>query len=381
MRARRAWALALWLGLATLVPGWGATETVTLQLKWRHQFQFAGYYAAQAQGYYRARGLEVRLVEATPTIDPTLEVTEGRAQYGVGNSGLLLARGAGKPVVVLATLFQHSPMVLLVRPEPGLNSIHDLVGHRLMLEPHSEELLAYLQREGVPLGSVHLVPHSFDSMDLIQGRVDAMSAYSSDEPYFLQRAGFRHLTFTPRSAGIDFYGDNLFTSEAELKAHPERVKAFREASLRGWTYALQHPEEIIDLIRSDYPSLLDRDHLRFEAREMVPLIRPQLVELGYTYAGRWRHIAETYADLGLLPRAFPLDGFLYDPEAGNRRAQQHLKLALGILFPVGLLLGAGVLARVCRHGAGRLRGAPVVNAAHPQRLRQGQGAVLQRDAW
>ncbi len=340
------WGWRVLLGLALAGGGVGGAaplDRVTLQLKWRHQFQFAGYYAAQAKGFYREQGLDVRVVEASPSTDPTQEVIEGRAQYGVGNSGLLLARRDGKPVVVLATLFQHSPMVLLVRPEPGLTSVHGLVGRRIMLEPHSEELLAYLQREGVALASLHLVPHSFDSMDLIQGRVDAMSAYSSDEPYFLDRAGFRHLTFTPRSAGIDFYGDNLFTSEAELKAHPGRVKAFREASLRGWTYAMQHPEEVIDLIRTTYPSALDQDHLRYEAHEMVSLIQPQLVEMGYMYEGRWRHIAETYANLGLLPQGFPLEGFLYDPDAPDRLAQLRLKLALGILLPVGLLLGAGVL--------------------------------------
>ncbi len=54
--------------------------------------------------------------------------------------------------------------------------------------------------------------------------------------------------FSPRSVGIDFYGDNLFTSAAELRKNPARVKAFREASLKGWAYAMEHPEEIAELI-------------------------------------------------------------------------------------------------------------------------------------
>ena len=72
----------------------GAPERVSLQLKWRHQFQFAGYYAAQAQGFYREAGLEVELSEAAPGKDPVEEVLAGRADFGVGTSELLLLRMA-----------------------------------------------------------------------------------------------------------------------------------------------------------------------------------------------------------------------------------------------------------------------------------------------
>ncbi|MBN2886662.1 MAG: ABC transporter substrate-binding protein, partial [Chromatiaceae bacterium] len=72
-----------------------ALETVSLQLKWSHAFQFAGYYAALEQGYYREAGLNVRLLEAGPGLDPLESVLSGAAQYGVGTSSLLLARAAG----------------------------------------------------------------------------------------------------------------------------------------------------------------------------------------------------------------------------------------------------------------------------------------------
>jgi diguanylate cyclase (GGDEF)-like protein/hemerythrin-like metal-binding protein/PAS domain S-box-containing protein len=314
-------------------------ERVRLQLKWQHQFQFAGYYAAKAQGYYRAAGLEVEIAEAGPTIDPVREVVEGRAQYGVGNSGLLLARHQGHPVVVLAAIFQHSAFLLVARSDAGIGSLHDLVGRRVMLDLHSEELLAYLKKEGVPLERLQRQNHSFDSMDLIKGKVDALSAYSSDEPFFLEQAGYKYLSFTPRAAGIDFYGDNLFTTERELQEHPARVKAFREASLRGWKYAMAHPDELIELILTQYAQAHNREHLRFEAREMVPLIRPEMVELGYMHEGRWQHIADTYADLGLLPRPTSLAGFLYDPEAKERLIRRRLQMALALALPIALLLG------------------------------------------
>jgi diguanylate cyclase (GGDEF)-like protein/hemerythrin-like metal-binding protein/PAS domain S-box-containing protein len=321
----------------------GQPERVTLQLKWQHQFQFAGYYAAQAKGYYRQAGLDVTLIQATPSTDPVHEVTSGRAQYGISNSALLLARQQGQPVVVLAAVFQHSPLVLIARPEAGIRSIQDLAGKRIMLEAHSDELLAYLRMEKIAESSLHWLPHTFEPTDLIQGRTDVISAYSTDEPYFLDRAGFRYVVLDPRSAGIDFYGDNLFTSATELKAHPARVQAFREASMKGWQYALSHPDELADLILERYSPRHGREYLLYEARQMAPLIHTDLVDIGYMYPGRWQHIADTYADLGLLPRGFPLQGFLYEPPTGDPVLLR--RLSLGLLFGVaaGGLLAALVL--------------------------------------
>ncbi len=305
------WALLV-LGVLLLCRPAHALESVTLQLKWTHAFQFAGYYAAQELGYYRAAGLDVKIEEALPGSDPVAKVLAGEAEYGVGNSNLLLARHAGQPVLVLAVIFQHSPLVMIARQKSPTQSIQDLVGVRAMIEPQSDELLAYLRQEGVPLERITQLEHSHNPQDLIDGKVDAISAYVTNEPYYLDRAHLAYQIYTPRSAGIDFYGDNLFTTEGELKEHPARVKAFREASLRGWQYAMTHPEETSELIRTHYASGQNRDFHLFEARRMVPLLNPELIEIGYMNPGRWRHIADTYAELGLLPRGFPLDGFLYE---------------------------------------------------------------------
>jgi PAS domain S-box-containing protein len=288
---------------------------VTLQLKWFHQFQFAGYYAAKAKGFYREAGLEVELAEGRPAINSVDQVLSGKAEYGVGTSSLLLERNAGKPVVVLAVIYQHSPFVLLARRTSPTQTVQDLVGKRLMLEPGAEELVAYLRKEGVTLDRLTLLKHSFETGDLISGKADVISGYVTDDPDYLDQARFAYYLYSPRSAGIDFYGDNLFTTERELREHPNRVRDFRRASLRGWQYAMAHPEEIADLILANYSPKHNRDHLLFQARQMTALIRPDLVEPGYMLQGRWRHIAETYADLGMLPKDFRFKGFLYEPQA------------------------------------------------------------------
>jgi ABC-type nitrate/sulfonate/bicarbonate transport system substrate-binding protein len=211
--------------LLSLTCGANAQEKVRLQLKWRHAFQFAGYYAALEKGYYKDAGLDVEIVEGTPKTHTTEEVLSGRAHYGVGTSSLILERKAGKPVVVIANIFQHSPQILIARKFSENQTIHDLIGRRLMLEPQSEELLAYLKAEGVPLSALRIQAHSFTVDDLQSQRTDVISAYSISEPYHLAAAAVPFQIFTPRSAGIDFYGDNLFTSESEIAQHSERAKA------------------------------------------------------------------------------------------------------------------------------------------------------------
>jgi len=319
-------ALALLLGAMPVL----AQTPLTLQLKWSHGFQFAGYYAAQEKGFYREAGCEVKLLEARPGLNVVAEVTSGRADFGVGSSGLLMARQAGEPVVVLAAIFQHSPLVLIARQDAYLQSIHDLAGRRVMIEPGADELLAYLRRERIPLDSLTRVEHSFEPDDLLSGKVDAISAYSSNEPYALDKAGMNYHVFTPRSAGIDFYGDNLFTSENRLKYSPELVRAFREASLRGWRYAMDHPEEVAALIHSRYSDAQPLDFYLFEARRMVPLVRPDLVEIGYMNPGRWQHIVDTYGDMGMLPRDFDFRGFLYSESGAGDSEGLRLYLAAAL---------------------------------------------------
>lgn len=317
-----------------------ALEKVTLQLKWKHQFQFAGYYAAQEKGYYREAGLDVEIIEAGPETDPVREVLDGRAQFGVSNSALILSRAQDKPVVALAVIFQHSPFILAARRNDGIRTVHDLIGKRLMVEPHADEVFAYLRKEGVSEKLLQIQPHSFDHQDLIDGRTDVLTAYSTDEPYFFLQKKFAYLELSPRAAGIDFYGDNLFTSAEQIARRPEQAKAFRDASLKGWTYAMQHQDEMADLIIARYGNRKSREHLLFEAREMHSLLRPDLIEIGHMNPGRWKHIAETYADMGMMERDFPLQGFFFDP---TPRSDRRMTAAAAASSGLALFLAAVVV--------------------------------------
>ncbi len=328
--------------LAVLYPlSAAATETVRLQLKWQHHFQFAGYYAAKEKGYYQAAGLDVEFIPGDPGVDTVQKVLEGKAEFGVGATDLLLRREQGAPVVVLADIFQHSPLALMTLKRNGTANLHNKSGRKIVIEPGSTELEAYLRSEGVTSDKYIMRAPKFHGWDLLEGTVDAVSTNVIGEMFPLNKSGREYQIDSPRSVGIDFYGDNLFTTEKLIKTKPEMVRAFRAASIKGWEYAMQHTEEIVQLIHSRYSHGHSIEHLRFEAREMEPLMQTSLVEIGHMNPGRWRHIADIYAGLGMMKPGFNLDGFLYD----TKPPVPNLKFLYGgFAAALALVLTASLIA-------------------------------------
>mgnify|MGYP003487864918 FL=1 len=318
---------------------------VRLQLNWQHQFEFAGFYAAKAKGFYRDAGLDVEILESVPGENPEQQVIGGKAEFGISDAKLLLEQQKGNEVVVLAVIFQHSPVVLLV-PENGARSIAELRGKRVMMVAENTELLALFRKEGLREEDYVRVEPSYDAQDLVRGKVDAIQAYASDEPDYLAREGFAFRTLRARDAGIDFYDLNLFTTARQLEQNPEQVRAFRQASLKGWEYAMEHPDEIMDVLQRDYTQKHSREHMRFQYQQMVPLIQPVLIELGYMNPERWRRIARTYASLGMLPDDFSLQGFLYDSNPPRDLRWLYGGLLLALLLVGGVSLIAVRFARL-----------------------------------
>ena len=168
----RSWRVLLFLCLA--LPGLAAAaERVTVQLNWKHQFEFAAFYAALEMGYYRDAGLDVTVLEGGPGVDVVQEVTEGRADFGVGTSALVVEHHEGKPVVALASMMQHSPIALLALRRSGVNSVHDLAGKPVAVDPHSrDEIDAYMRAAGIPADQIRFVDQTdWTLQSLEEGKV------------------------------------------------------------------------------------------------------------------------------------------------------------------------------------------------------------------
>lgn len=333
---------ALAILLAAALPA-RALEPVSLQLRWMHQFQFAGYYAALHQGFYQEAGLEVSLREGGPGIDPVALVVAGEADFGISVSSLVIDYLKGRPVLMMGPTFQHSPNVLLVR---GANQrLVDLARPdagpiALMGGDQDVELKAMFLNEGIALERLRFVPNRDHLKDLIDGKVAALNGYLSNEPYSLKQAGIPYTAIEPRAYGLDFYGDVLFTHRDLANQRSKTVAAFRAASIRGWRHALEHPEQTVELILQHYNTQnKTREHLLYEAQALHQLINPELIEIGHNNPGRWRYIADSYHRFGLIDQDGALDGFFYqpDPHLDWRWLYWTLAISAGVLLIVGTL--------------------------------------------
>jgi len=318
--------------------------TVSLQLNWKHQFEFAAFYAAQNQGFYSEVGLEVIIVEGGPGINTVSEVISGKADFGIANSSLLLERAKGKPVVALAALMQHSPISLLAKRELGIENIFDLDGKNLACSSHTcDEILAYLMANGLNKENVHFVPHTGTLLeDLENDDVAATEVYLSNEPFLVRDQEHKYILFTPKSAGIDFFGNILFTSEKDIFSNDTILKNFLEASLKGFKYAMNHPDELANYI-FEYKNTQNKtfEHLIYEYKKLNSLTRLDLVEAGYMSVERWKNIADIYRSLGLLNDEVDFEGFLYNLKTTD--LPDWVKWSILLLLLLTILIGSALI--------------------------------------
>ena len=154
---------------------------INLQLKWWHQFQFAGYYAAEIKGFYKAEGLDVLIKPGKQNLSPVSEVVNGNADYAVTGSDLLINFTEGQLVKVLGAIFQHSPYVVISQANKNIISPADLTGKTILRAENQgfAELKALALKYGIPLDSMTFKEHRWNNQDILNGYADAMTGYSS----------------------------------------------------------------------------------------------------------------------------------------------------------------------------------------------------------
>jgi len=289
---------------------------VSLQLKWAHQFQFAGYYAAIEQGFYEDEGLEVKLREYSPVNTDSVvdSVVSGASDFGIGGSIILSDFVNGQPIVAITAILQQNPMVLLTKQSSNIQDLSDLIGKTVMFNNGSVDhlpLLAMLATQGITSNDFTPIEHNYNYQYLIDGSVDAVSGYLSNEPYWYESNNVPINIIKPQTYGINFYGDILFTSQQVLQQKPEIVKKFKRASLKGWEYAVTHLDEMASLIRSKYNSSLSHEKLLFEARKTIELMDYPIIKIGHMHEQRWAHISNIFQQQGLIKQEVDFNRFIY----------------------------------------------------------------------
>lgn len=292
-------------------------RTVNLQLIWKHQFQFAGYYMAQHKGFYQDAGIELKIHEYENAIDPVEQVTSGRMDFAIGRSTVLAQKIKGAEVIALLAAYQSSPLMLLTTRASGIDLPEKLHSKRIMMTSDAEnqvELLAMLHRAGVQKADFLRQDHSFNVQSLIDGETDAMASYISNEPFQLDQRGIDYHILHPKDFGFSMYSDLLITSEQFNRDNPDLVESFRQATIEGWLYAFSHIEETAEVILQHYNSQQrSREALLFEGRKLAELAFDEEGNFGTLNTEKLQVMSQIYLLFNLIGTEHDLDNFIYRP--------------------------------------------------------------------
>lgn len=282
---------------------------VVLQTDWYAQPEHGGFYQALAQGYYEEEGLAVEIRPGANLNTIPQLVATGRVTVAVGAlDRMFMFRSEGLPLVTLFPYFQHDPQCVLFHPESGIETLADLDGRDVMMQPG----LVYIDFLQKALGlDLHLLPMDWSLVRFMQDKQFVQQCFLTNEPLVARHQGVDARAIPMSASGFDPYR-HVYTSEEQVRAHPEVLAAFTRASLRGWrefmegdpapAYALimqSNPEQRVDLmdeIRGEMArySLIDGDTATGET-------------LGQYDRARLRTVLQQLQDIGLLRNPVELD--------------------------------------------------------------------------
>ncbi|MCW2813630.1 MAG: transporter substrate-binding protein [Nocardioides sp.] len=261
---------------------------VTLQLQWVPQAQFAGYYAAIDQGFYEEEGLDVTIQEGGVDIVPQDVLANGEVDYAISWVPKVLGsieQGAG--ITDVAQIFERSGTLGVSFKEAGITSPADFAGKNVGSWGFGNEweLFAAMQQEGVTLDDISLVQQAFDMSGLLQGDVDVAQAMTYNEYAQLLETKDPDTgeLYQPEDLNVIDYNDVgtamlqdaiwAQTSELDDPAYQEQTVDFIKASIKGWVYARDNPEDAATIV-TEAGSILGQSHQLWMTNETNKLIWP-----------------------------------------------------------------------------------------------------------
>jgi diguanylate cyclase (GGDEF)-like protein len=323
-----------------------AMESVTLQLKWEHEFQFAGYYAAKWQGYYSDAGIDVEIKSAFEEdgtyLSPTEQVSQGKADFAIGSLDILLERDRGNELVVLAPIFQRSPVAVFALDSTPIDSLSQLAKLRIGAATSQAariELEALFRARGFNYDKLQFVDAPVAVTSLVSGEVDAIFTYEISASRQAKELGVRLNKLHPADYGLNFYGDTLFTSSKIAKGQPALARAFTKASIKGWLYALNNKEAIAKKIAETLPRYQIKydDLLAYNlafANITESLMEYPQTPIGYSSRNKWFAMNDRIRRLGIIQSHLNVNGFIFE----DQFSQPTYVMAPLFVIPFGLAL-------------------------------------------
>ncbi|MED5241081.1 MAG: ABC transporter substrate-binding protein [SAR324 cluster bacterium] len=282
-----------------------AAEKVTIQLKWVTQAQFAGYYVAQDKGYYQAAGLDVTIKPGGPDIAPPQVIAGGGADVIIDwMPSALASREKGVALVNIAQIFKKSGMMLTCRKDSGIKSPSDFRGKTLGVWFYGNEypFLSWMSKLGIPTtggsNGVKVLRQGFNVDPILQKQAECVSTMTYNEYWQVVDAGLSPselIVYKYEEQGVATLEDGLYVLEDNLKnaAFVNKMGRFLRASIKGWKYAGDHPDEAADIVlENDDTGAQTEKHQRRMMREISKLLGNQPQGVGYLVPSDYERTVE-----------------------------------------------------------------------------------------
>jgi signal transduction histidine kinase len=294
-------------------------EEISLQTKDYEQFQFAGYYMAKKNGYYKKENLKLTILPHQAGIDSTYEVIHGSATYGMGDSSLVKDIVEGKNIILLKAILQESPIIILsLNNNTFGNSKHKKI---MVSKEVSKDIVfqSILANHNIQLGyDLKPIYQSPNIKDLLQNKADFIMGCSLNDPYLLKKYHLNNVhIINSNQVGLQFYSNILFTSKKELCNHPNRVKKFIRASEKGWNWVFKHIKKSAEYIyRHHNEQNKSLEALIFEGKELKRLAIKKDIAFGNISSKTLKNIEYSYKYRGILQNLKFTDNYnnyIYQP--------------------------------------------------------------------
>jgi NitT/TauT family transport system substrate-binding protein len=235
-------------------------EAVTVQLKWVTQAQFAGYYVAEKQGFYKDAGLDVTIKPGGPDIAPPQVIAGGGADVIIDwMPSALASREKGVPLVNIAQPFKRSGMMLTCRKDTGITKPEDFKGKTLGVWFYGNEypFLSWMSQLGIPTtggaDGVNVLKQGFNVDPLLQKQADCISTMTYNEYWQVIEAGVKPedlVVFKYEDQGVATLEDGLYVLEDKLKdpAFVTTMAKFVKATMKGFDWAREHPDDAAKIV-------------------------------------------------------------------------------------------------------------------------------------
>lgn len=279
---------------------------VRLITDWYPQPEHGGFYHALIHGFYREVGLEVEILPGGPNALPVQRVATRGAEFGMASTDdVLLANDRGIPVVAVGATLQHDPQGLMVHDASPVKTFADLEGRTVAVTPGTAWFPYLIRRYG--LKTTRERAHNFSIGAFLRDPEYIQMCFVTSEPFFASEAGVKARVLLISGSGFDPYRV-FFTRRDWLKDHPEKVRAFVGASVRGWKAYLADPSSVHAEIRRRNPELtpakMDYSLKALKDGAFVVGDPAKGEAPGRMAAGRWEFQHRTLKELGVLRGAF-----------------------------------------------------------------------------